>query len=138
MIQEKNINNCFCENQSHGQSQVGSFFEVLQEVKEQVDAHCFSSSDRQQADEICLMIAEVYKLPPETPIQIAGAKLPAEMVQEIYHRLDHEHILLVMEKYGKAAYIINHKKTYLRTALYNSVFEIEAHYTNQVKHDFGY
>ena len=117
-------------------SQVGSYSEVLQRVKEQIDFACISESDKPQAEEICLIIAEVLKFPPSIEMQIGGVKLPAEMVQEIYSLLRCEHIELVISNFAKADYVIHHKKTYLRTALYNSVFEFESHYANQVNVDF--
>lgn len=111
------------------------FYEVVEDVKSEIDFDCFGRAEKEQAEEICLMIAEVLKLPPEAKVRIAGNDLTADMVATIFHRLTHEHIALVMENYGKAAYEIHHKKTYLRTALYNSVFEIESHYVNLVKTD---
>ena len=117
-------------------SQVGSYAEVLRRVKEQIEFDCIPESDKPQAEEICLIVAEALKLPPSIEMQIGGVKLPAEMVQEIYSRLRCEHVELVISNFGKANYTIHHKKTYLRTALYNSVFEFESHYANQVNADF--
>ena len=114
------------------------FYEIVEDVKANIDFECFGITQKEQAEEICLIIAEVLKLPPETKVRIAGNDLTADMVATIFHRLTHEHITLVMENYGKAAYEIHHKKTYLRTALYNSVFEIESHYANLVKTDLGW
>lgn len=154
MKKEKN-NNSFCEeNQSHSQSQVeysppeqrieafnracdegSTFYEVFADVKERIEFDCFPRTARDNAEDICLIVTEVLKLPPDALVRIAGNNLPAEMVQAIYHRLAHEHIELVMENFGRATYEIKHKKTYLRTALYNSVFEINAHYENAVNSD---
>lgn len=113
------------------------FYEVIEDVKSRIDFDCFNSLEKGQVEEICLIIAEILKLPPEAKVRIAGNDLAADMVATIFHRLTHEHIALVMENYGKAWYEIHHKKTYLRTALYNSVFEIENHYANLVKADLG-
>jgi hypothetical protein len=156
-MENKKINNSFScsDNSIHSQSQVkysspeqkleafnraydegSTFYEVFADVKCRVDFDCFSPAERDNAEDICLIITEVLKLPPDALIRIAGNNLPAEMVQAIYHRLTHEHIELVMENFGRATYEIKHKKTYLRTALYNSVFEINAHYENAVKSDY--
>ena len=113
------------------------FYEIVEDVKANIDFECFGITQKEQAEEICLIIAEVLKLPPETKVRIAGNDLTADMVATIFHRLTYEHITLVMENYGKVAYEIHHKKTYLRTALYTSVCEIESHYTNLVKTDLG-
>lgn len=112
-----------------------TFYEVFDDVKDRIDFDCFPYIDRDGAEELCLIITEVLKLPPNALVRVAGNNLPAEMVQAIYHRLTHEHIVLVMENFGRATYEIKHKKTYLRTALYNSVFEINAHYENAVNKD---
>lgn len=112
------------------------FYAVFKNVKDQIEFRCFTAEVREAAEDICLIITEVLKLPPNALVRIAGNNLPAEMVQAIYHRLTHEHIKLVMENFGRATYEIKHKKTYLRTALYNSVFEFNAHYENAVHKDF--
>lgn len=131
-----------------GQSQVGSdeviteptetsykvtFSQLIEAVGEQIEIERFDRSHRAQATEICFIVAEVMRLPPETVMQIGGMKLPAEMVREIYAMLSHEHVALVMEKYRKVRYEIKAKKTYLRTALYNAVFELDSHYINLVE-----
>ena len=116
--------------------EVSPFYVVFKNVKDQIEFKCFSTEVREAAEDICLIITEVLKLPPNALVRIAGNNLPAEMVQAIYHRLTHEHIELVMENFGRATYEIKHKKTYLRTALYNSVFEFSAHYENAVHKDF--
>lgn len=154
METKKNINNSFYENQSRSHSQVErspeaiseridrayfddmTFSEAFVAVKEQVEFFAFSDTDKDEADGICLIIAEILKLPPASMVRIGGNNLPAEMVQAIYYRLTHEHIELVISNYARAAYEIKFKKTYLRTALYNAVFEYEAHYTNAFASDF--
>lgn len=127
-------------NSIHSQSQVkySSFREQLfnqtfERVKYSVDFEGFEESERDSAEELCLIIAEIFNLPPDTPIRIGGNDIPVEIVQVVYSRLAHEHIELVMSNFGRATYEIRHKKTYLRTALYNSVFEISAHYENLFK-----
>ncbi len=154
METKKNINNSFCDNSSQSHSQVEripeatieridrayfdemTFSEAFDAVKEQVEFFAFSETDKDEADGICLIIAEILKLPPASMVRIGGNNLPAEMVQAIYYHLTHEHIELVLQNYGRAVYEIKFKKTYLRTALYNAVFEYEAHYTNAYKKDF--
>lgn len=114
------------------QSQVpsGTLQEVLQEVREQVELDCISTQSQRQAEELCLIIAEVYKLPKQTPVRIGGQQLPAEMVQEVYLMLAAEHIEQVISNFGQAEYPIRFKKTYLRTALYNVAFEYESGIAN--------
>ncbi len=116
-------------------SHVGSFLSVLGEVRAQVEADYISPALHSGADELCLIIAEVYRLPRDTEIKIDGMKLSAGDVQEIYSLLTCEHIKLVLENFSRICYEVRFKKTYLRTALYNSVFELEAHWKNQVNTD---
>lgn len=125
----KNIN--ACEKVTVPSSSVKSFWSVLQSVKEQVRCLSFErGSEQNQVEELCRIIAEVYCLNPEREISIEGASLPVSLVQEVYNELDERHIYLVMENFAKITHKINYKKTYLRTALYNSVFELEHHYEN--------
>lgn len=111
------------------------FAALLEEIKEQIEFDCFDRADIGQAEEIALIIAEVLKLPDTVTVRIAGNDLPAGMVAEIYERIEHEHVLHVIENYGKATYEIKHTKTYLRTALYNAVFEMTSRIDNRVYTD---
>ena len=117
---------------------VGSFLETLSAVEKRVCFDCFRREDKPQAKEICLIIAEIERLPDHYDVQIAGEKLPAEMVREIFRMAEHEHIELVIENFKKEMRTITFKKSYLRTAIYNSIFELESHYINQVNADKGF
>ncbi len=129
-----------CESQS---SQVQSsaayrnlpFPRLMDAVREHIEIECFRDSEIDQAEEIALIIAEVAMLPESALVRIAGDELPAGMVVAIYGRLTHEHVVRVMENYAKATYEIKRPKTYLRTALYNSVFELTSRIENQVNTD---
>lgn len=114
-----------------------SFSEIIENVRSLIETERFPYPQRRQAEEICLIIAEIFNMPPDAKVRINGNDLTAEMVKVIYQHLEHEHIQLVIENYEKVAYEIKHKKTYLRTALYNVVFEYESHWANQFAKDFG-
>ena len=139
---EKRDNQALCEKSKSASSQVRrfpteikramSFSTLLETVKAQIDFDCFDQEDAQQAEEIAMIIAEVLKLPDTATVRIAGNALTAEWVAEIYNRLCHEHVLHVIENYEKATYEIKHTKTYLRTALYNAVFELTGRVNNHV------
>lgn len=131
---EKNNKNNFAMNE--GRSVRPSFREIFTEVKEKAEMQCFTKEDMPQANELCLIIAEVVMLNPENEIRIGGVMLSVEMVQEVYGQIGHEHIELVIGNFNKVSYEVKNKKSYLRTALYNSVFEIESHWTNQFHADF--
>ena len=130
--QNKNNSSLRCAEVASKSSRVGSFREVLEEVRDRIEIECYDPCDRAQAEEICMMIAEVCKLPPEAEVQIGGQKLPAGMVCEIYECLTNEHIRNVIKNYEAAEYEIKFKKTYLRTALYNEVFEFQSRVVNEI------
>lgn len=107
-----------------------SFYEILNQIKVQVEVYNFPLRQLEGANELCLIITEVMKLKPENEIKIDGTMLSVEMVQEVFSLLKNEHLQFVLDNFEKVNHQINNKKAYLRTALYNSVFEIESHYTN--------
>ena len=110
-----------------------SFSHVLKNVREQIELECFSPGTQPQANEIALIMAEVMIMPSRSTIRIESEDKPADVVQAIFGSITHEHIELVLDKFSKITYPIFNKKAYLRTALYNSVFEFESHYTNLVE-----
>lgn len=112
-------------NRSPGPRPVG-LMEILELTKAGIEIETFSRSDRAFAGEIALIVAEVMRLPETAEIRIDGNRLPAGMVREVYSMLARENVEAVMKGFRNAKYEIRHKKTYLRTALYNSVFELES------------
>ena len=113
----------------------GSLAQTLAEIKSCLDFDCFDLPYKKQAEEICLIIAEIFILPPASLVQIDGNKLPVTAVQEVYDRLTHEDIIAVMDKFEAATYEIRFKKTYIRTALYNEVFERSSRVINGIRTD---
>lgn len=112
-----------------------SLFQTLKEVKAQVNFKSFDADPL--INELCLIIAEVLVRPPESTMRIRGSEIEAAVVQEVYKMLTYEHLDLVRDNFKEQTRIIRKKTAYLQTALYNSVFEYEHHYTNLVKHDLG-
>lgn len=133
-------NAIFSSEQKSGRSQSqvpsGSFYEVLQAVRDQINIECFFREDWDQVNELFLIIAEMYKLPPLAEVQINGQKLPASLVQEVYLLLTEDHIRRVIQNFEAATYTVKFKKTYIRTALYNVVFEYESGNVNDFRTDF--
>lgn len=132
---EKDKNNNFSDSWN-GRSVRPSFREVIASVRARVEMDCFAEDAAPQAGELCLIIAEVLMLNPDNEIRIGGVMLSVEMVQEVYGQIGHEHIELVVGNFNRISYEVKNKKSYLRTALYNAVFEIENHWTNQFHADF--
>ena len=112
-----------------------SISDALSQVMQQVDFHCFADIQSQRSDplykELCLIIAEVFLLDPESVININGSLTPLRLIQDIYMHLRHDHVRAVFENFQNVASRIYNKKAYLRTALYNIVFEIESHYAKE-------
>ena len=87
------------------------------------------------AHEVCMIIAEVYMMAPDKPIRISGEWLDGYIVQEVFGELTRDHVEMVIGEFCRLVIDVRNKKAYLRTALYNSVFSIDAHYTNRVHYD---
>lgn len=87
--------------------------------------------------EICMIMAEVYMMDPDKPIRISGEWLDGHVVQQVFSELQRDHVVMVADEFCRLTSDIRNKKAYLRTALYNSVFSIEAHYKNRVNYDMA-
>ncbi len=113
----------------------GGFISTLQRVKEQINftyfVRNFEKDEIRQITEFCNNIADVLTLPPESLIVIGKEQRYASAVQEVYELLDERHIETVLENFNNVAYKIKNPKTYLRTALYNSYFELENKSANE-------
>jgi hypothetical protein len=115
-----------------------SFREAISRAERQVERDAIVSdrvASPELVREICMIIAEVYMMDPSGPIRISGEWLDGHVVQQVFGELTREHVQMVAGEFCRLTNDIRNKKAYLRTALYNSVFSIEAHYTNRVNHD---
>ena len=120
-----------------------SFREALRLAKEQVKladtARALQSAgEREIAEELCKIIAEVYMMRDDKPIRISGEWLDGYIVKEVFREINEESFLAVIEGFGRLSDEIKNVKAYLRTMLYNSVFSIEAQYSNRVRHDLAH
>ena len=107
-----------------------SFREAYRRAAEQTELSCAAPEERDALRELCYIIAEVYIMAPETRVHIAEEVLYAYLVQEIFGELTLEHLRMVREGFRSQTAPVKHKRAYLRASLYNSVFELEAHYEN--------
>ncbi len=108
-----------------------SFWDCLQAVKEQIGYEEIGTDPMYQ--EIC----KIKMLNPAGEMKIDGEMKPVALVQEIFAQLTFDHVEMVAENFGRVRGRIMSTKAYMRTALYNSMFELEAHYTNLVQHDMA-
>ena len=117
--------------ESESQSRrVGSLRETLAEVYSQIEIEGYNNPEF--AREIALIITEIYRLPPMWEVQIDGQKMPASLVADVYRELTWEHVTAVIAGFKNAEYEIKYRKSYLRTALYNEVFENYSRTVNQL------
>lgn len=112
-----------------------SFREAFRRAAIQTELSLCNNSRADQMRELCYIIAEVYIINSDSKIAISDETLDAYLVQEIFSELRYQHLELVLENFNSKTEIVKNKRAYLRTALYNSIFEYESHYINLVKHD---
>lgn len=112
-----------------------SFREAYRRAATQTEMRACTDSRKGMMAELCYIMAEVYMTDAKSKIAVGGEPLDAYLVKEVFEELRYPHLEMVTDNFeGETKYIKN-KRAYLRTALYNSVFELEAHYTNLVKAD---
>lgn len=120
---------------SSGNAPLLSFSDVLARVMLQVEYHCFADLRSGFIDplykELCFIIAEVLVLDPVVVIKVNGIQLPISLVHDIYAQLRNEHLRLVFSNFCDVSSRVFNKKAYLRSSLYNSVFEIVSQDVNQ-------
>lgn len=107
--------------------------EYLSEIKEQVSFCYFEGTDDESiAEELCMIMAKVMRLPDNVPVSINQQKIDAVIVKETYAFIKYSHICHVMGKFANVNYPIKYKESYLRTALYRSTSEAEHQIENEV------
>ena len=117
------------------QSVRSSFTDLVRMAAEQIDLREFALGRpalADQARELCAIMAEVYAMHSDTEITINGERLYAGLVSDVFKCIGYEHAELVLDNYNRATYSIRNKRLYLRTALYNSVFELASSIANDI------
>ena len=113
-----------------------SILKMLEQVMIQVEYHCFIDLRFNRIDplykELCLIIAEILVLDQESVIKINGSNISARLVKEVYSQIQSDHVSLVFNNFKNVSQRVFNKRGYLRTALYNSVFEIESQAVNDM------
>lgn len=109
-----------------------SFDETVGEVTRQLEVECLESRghSKPQILEICMIIAEIYMRNPNGSVRIGKELLDNSIVQQVYRKLTADHVDMVMDNLSRITTVIHNKKQYIRTALYQSAFELEVHYAN--------
>ena len=109
-----------------------SIQDTLKQVMQQVEYRCFADAHSKRIDplykELCLVAAEVFLMNPDTVIKVNASPISMRLVQDVYTHLRCDHLRFVLNNFQNLTYHVYNKKAYLRTALYNAVFELESHY----------
>ena len=116
-----------------------SFFKVFEQVLSQVEYHCFADLRHKYIDplykELCMIIAEVFLLKRDSILKINGIDISTHLVQQVFSQINNDHVRLVFNNFNNISHHVHNKKAYLRTALYNAVFELESHFVNSPAFD---
>lgn len=112
---------------------------AIARAREQIEIDVYAGDERyERIAEIAKIIAEVWLLPPDASVRINRNDLPAGLVAAVYRELRAEHVMYVLDNMDQVGYRIRRIKTYLRTALYNSVTEIESSVCNEFAATYGH
>ena len=124
---------------SHDTKTSPSIAGLLNQVMQQVEYHCFADLPSGYIDpfykELCLIISEVFAMNQDAFIKVNGSETPIRLVQEVYSLLRNDHIRIVFTNFYHVSSRVYNKRAYLRTSLYNAVFEIESHFVNNCYSD---
>lgn len=120
-----------------------SFREAITRAEDQIGFHEYSRLHACYGilHDMCRVMAEVYMMPPRAMIRINGEDLEAGMVAEVLAEVTQEMAEERAEELREALPGVTCLKAYLRSALYNKVFEFETAETKlseQVKRDMGW
>lgn len=109
------------------------FQRFLVDAEEQLSTASFvNNRNFPQYKEVAKIVAEVYMLPGDMKISVDGRDYSASAVKDIFRNLTEDHVSYVIDKFNSLDYEVRNIKTFLRTMLYNSVFELESSTTREV------
>ena len=131
--------------QSSGESKPRrmSFKEAITKAEDQIGFYEYSRQHTCYGilHDMCRVMAEVYMMSPTSVIRINGEDLEAGMVAQVLEEVTQEMAEERAEELRETLHEVTCLKAYLRSALYNKVFEFEtaqAKVAAQVKHDMGW
>lgn len=108
-----------------------SFDEAYERTRAQIDMECFPVEMLVQATEVAGIIAQVYTLPENGVIKVAGYLRKVGDVKAVFRKLTNEHVVYVIEEFNEIPYRVRYKTAYIRSALFNSVFELTSAENNR-------
>ena len=107
-------------------------------IRENISYECFQNDTphaREEVDELVELMVEVMVMPDQGKIRIAGEDKLVSLVKSQFMKLTHAHIEYVCLCLNKNTTKVGNIKSYLLTALYNSVLTINHYYQAEVNHD---
>jgi hypothetical protein len=112
------------------------FIVVIEKVMLQVEYQYFAEVRSKRLDplykELCLIIAETLVADRNPVIKINGEYICSRLVRDVFSQIRNRHVQLVFDNFQNVSDRVVHKRAYLRTALYNSVFEFQARSDNKL------
>lgn len=105
------------------------------DVMEQIGYIAFNQIDRNQVDEIVMLMVEVLNTPDDKTIRIAKTELSSAVVKGRFMKINQFHIEYVLDCLKRNTVKITNIKSYLLTALYNAPSTMDSYYQNMVNHD---
>ena len=120
-----------------------TFREAITKAEDQIG---FGGYDRSHPcygilHDMCRAMAEIYMMPTHAKVRINGEELEAELVAEVLEQVTEDMAVERAEELLDVIADVTCLKAYLRSALYNKVFEFEAadvKLGEQVKRDMGW
>ena len=107
-------------------------------IRENISYECFRNDTphaREEVDELVELMEEVMVMPDQGKIRIAGEDKLVSLVKSQFMKLTHAHIEYVCLCLNKNTTKVGNIKSYLLTALYNSILTINHYYQAEVNHD---
>ena len=107
-------------------------------IRENISYECFQNDTphaREEVDELVELMEEVMVMPDQGKIRIAGEDKLVSLVKSQFMKLTHAHIEYVCLCLNKNTTKVGNIKSYLLTALYNSILTINHYYQAEVNHD---
>lgn len=108
-----------------------SFDEAYERIRVQIEMECFPVNMIVQATEVAGIIAQVYTLPKNGVIKVAGFARRVSDVQSVFDKLQNEHVVYVIDAFNKIKKDVRFKTAYIRSALFNAVFELTSAENNR-------
>lgn len=100
------------------------FREAMEMAESQMDFRYIQGAE-EDVRTVCRAIADVYLLDGDATVMIDGEEMKARALKEAFRQLDERHVCWVLTKISGMTRRIKKMKSYVRTALYNSLIELE-------------